>query len=295
MSYRVIGKDCNRISLITLQTQLIARDYVMEHVKGSPADVRVTEGNIVVYRKLVSGVVTRGGTIDFLARPPREDLTVVAAGSLAQSREFKSGCTLDQFLQTAQAATSGKPAAHDADVDASTARSQFDDSLDIWRHATPKHQPLAESWNKGALIGGPIPIPASQVEPVNTGIYLQDGTKYVVVAKGTCSIWTAPKDCIDPLFIFASPSDPDGRQRKLRGSLTFFDPQTDFSSLAKKQKDYSYRNDHTYEATIIGEGATLKATIPAVGGKSSTSGGFMIEVYIAVPPNVQTPAAAKPE
>ncbi|OPY49270.1 MAG: hypothetical protein A4E49_03194 [Methanosaeta sp. PtaU1.Bin112] len=138
-------------------------------------------------------------------------------------------------------------------------------------------------YQKGALLIGPISIPAEWTEPQDI-IFLDQGRPYIVVGEGTCSLWDSPPepDGVDCCFVYAKWRIGDVPQ--VWGQLELVDPSIHLSELIERNtgKPAEYNSSHVYEAVAFGEGKMLKARVYDGGGYSDNHGELKISVYQAI-------------
>jgi hypothetical protein len=139
------------------------------------------------------------------------------------------------------------------------------------------------SYQKGALLIGPISIPANWTDPQDI-IFLDQGRPYIVVGEGTCSLWDSPPepDGVDSCFVYAKWRIGDVPQ--VWGQLELVDPSVHLSDLIERNtgKPAEYNPSHVYEAVVFGEGKMLKARVYDGGGYSDNYGELKISVYQAI-------------
>jgi hypothetical protein len=139
------------------------------------------------------------------------------------------------------------------------------------------------SYQKGALLIGPISIPADWTEPQDI-IFLDQGRPYIVAGEGTCSLWDNPPepDGVDSCFVYAKWRIGDVPQ--VWGQLELVDPSVHLSELIERNtgKPAEYNPSHVYEAVVFGEGKMLKAHVYDGGGYSDNHGELKISVYQAI-------------
>ncbi|MDD4653056.1 MAG: hypothetical protein PHQ34_12605 [Methanothrix sp.] len=139
------------------------------------------------------------------------------------------------------------------------------------------------SYQKGALLIGPISIPANWTDPQDI-IFLDQGRPYIVVGEGTCSLWDSPPepDGVDSCFVYAKWRIGDVPQ--VWGQLELVDPSFHLSDLIEKNtgKPAEYNPSHVYAAVVFGEGKMLKARVYDGGGYSDNYGELRISVYQAI-------------
>ena len=139
------------------------------------------------------------------------------------------------------------------------------------------------SYQKGALLVGPISLPAEWTDSQNI-LFLDQGRPYIIVGEGTCSLWDNPPepDGVDSCFVYAKWRI--GETPQIWGQLELIDPSIHLSDLIEKNtgKPAEYNPSHIYEAVIIGEGKMLKARVYDGGGYSDNHGELKISVYQAV-------------
>lgn len=139
------------------------------------------------------------------------------------------------------------------------------------------------SYQKGALLIGPISIPADWTDPQDI-IFLDQGRPYIIVGEGTCSLWDSPPepDGVDSCFVYAKWRIGDVPQ--VWGQLELVDPSVHLSDLIERNtgKPAEYNPSHVYEAVVFGEGKMLKARVYDGGGYSDNHGELKISVYQAI-------------
>lgn len=139
------------------------------------------------------------------------------------------------------------------------------------------------SYQKGALLIGPISIPANWTDPQDI-IFLDQGRPYIVVGDGTCSLWDSPPepDGVDSCFVYAKWRIGDVPQ--VWGQLELVDPSVHLSDIIERNtgKPAEYNPSHVYEAVVFGEGKMLKARVYDGGGYSDNHGELKISVYQAI-------------
>jgi C1A family cysteine protease len=140
------------------------------------------------------------------------------------------------------------------------------------------------SCQKGALLAGPITIPANMETPTEVGIVLEKDKSYFVVGEGTCSLWDGQEDGCDSVYRYRTPLEPNGGEIKIWGQLELVDPSIHLSDLIEKNtgKPAEYNPSHIYEAVVIGEGKTFKARVNDGGGYGDNHGELKISVYEAM-------------
>jgi len=138
------------------------------------------------------------------------------------------------------------------------------------------------SYTKGALLAGPVFIPAISTTPTDVGVFLENGTPYIVVGEGECSLWSDKTDGVDSCFVYAQWRIGDVPQ--VWGQLKLVDPTVHLSELIEQQTGEPpvYNPAHVYEAVVIGEGKPLKAMVHDGGGYSDNNGELQISVYEAI-------------
>ncbi|HQJ27802.1 MAG TPA: hypothetical protein PLG39_00425 [Methanotrichaceae archaeon] len=142
----------------------------------------------------------------------------------------------------------------------------------------------AGNFTKGALLVGPISIPAISTTPTDLGIVLERGKPYIIVGEGTCSLWDGQEDGCDSVYRYNTPLEPNGGELKVWGQLELIDPSIHLSELIEKDtgKLPEYNPSHVYEAVLFGDGKTLKARVFDGGGYSDNHGELKISVYDAL-------------
>ena len=139
------------------------------------------------------------------------------------------------------------------------------------------------NYQKGALLVGPVSLPANWTDPQDI-LFLDQGRPYIIVGEGTCSLWDNPPepDGVDSCFVYAKWRIGDTPQ--VWGQLELVDPSIHLSDLIEKNtgKPAEYNPSHIYEAVVIGEGKTLKARVYEGGGYSDNHGELRISVYQAI-------------
>ena len=139
------------------------------------------------------------------------------------------------------------------------------------------------NYQKGALLVGPISLPAEWTDP-QVILFLDQDRPYIIVGEGTCSLWDNPPepDGVDSCFVYAKWRIGDIPQ--IWGQMELVDPSIHLSDLIEKNigKPAEYKPSHIYEAVVIGEGKTLKARVYDGGGYSDNHGELRISVYQAI-------------
>ena len=139
------------------------------------------------------------------------------------------------------------------------------------------------SYQKGALLIGPVSLPADWTDPQDI-IFLDQGRPYIIVGEGTCSLWDSPPepDGVDSCFVYAKWRIGDVPQ--VWGQLELVDPSAHLSDLIERNtgKPAEYNPSHVYEAVVFGEGKMLKARVYDGGGYSDNHGELKISVYQAI-------------
>jgi hypothetical protein len=139
------------------------------------------------------------------------------------------------------------------------------------------------SYQKGALLIGPVSIPAEWTDPQDI-IFLDQGRPYIIVGEGTCSLWDNPPepDGVDSCFVYAKWRIGDVPQ--VWGQLELADPSVHLSDLIERNtgKPAEYNPSHVYEAVVFGQGKMLKARVYDGGGYSDNHGELKISVYQAI-------------
>jgi len=139
------------------------------------------------------------------------------------------------------------------------------------------------SYQKGALLIGPISIPAEWTDPQDI-LFLDQGRPYIIVGEGTCSLWDSPPepDGVDSCFVYAKWRIGDIPQ--IWGQMELVDPSVHLSDLIERNtgKQAEYNPSHVYEAVVFGEGKMLKARVFDGGGYSDNHGELKISVYQAI-------------
>lgn len=139
------------------------------------------------------------------------------------------------------------------------------------------------SYQKGALLVGPISLQAAWTDPQDV-LFLDQGRPYIIVGEGTCSLWDSPPepDGVDSCFVYAKWRIGDIPQ--IWGQLELVDPSVHLSDLIEDNTGQPavYNPSHVYEAVVFGEGKMLKARVFDGGGYSDNSGELRISVYQAV-------------
>lgn len=139
------------------------------------------------------------------------------------------------------------------------------------------------SYQKGALLVGPISLPAEWTDPQDI-LFLDQGRPYIIVGEGTCSLWDNPPepDGVDSCYVYAKWRIGDIPQ--IWGQLELVDPSVHLSELIEMNtgKPVEYNPSHIYETVVIGEGKTLKARVFDGGGYSDNHGELRVSVYQAI-------------
>lgn len=143
-------------------------------------------------------------------------------------------------------------------------------------------QGLAKNYTKGALLAGPVSIPAISTTPTEVGIVLESGKPYIIVGEGECSLWSDHTDGVDSCFCYAQWRIGDTPQ--VWGQLELIDPTAHLSDLIEEQtgKPPEYNPSHVYEGVVFGEGKPLKAMVYDGGGYDDNNGELRISVYEAI-------------
>lgn len=141
---------------------------------------------------------------------------------------------------------------------------------------------LAKNYTKGALLAGPVSIPAISTTPTEVGIVLESGKPYIIVGEGECSLWSDHTDGVDSCFCYAQWRIGDTPQ--VWGQLELIDPTVHLSDLIEEQtgKPPEYNPSHVYEGVVFGEGKPLKAMVYDGGGYDDNNGELRISVYEAI-------------
>lgn len=138
-------------------------------------------------------------------------------------------------------------------------------------------------YQKGALLIGPVSLPADWTDPQDI-LFLDQGRPYIIVGEGTCSLWDSPPepDGVDSCFVYAKWRIGDIPQ--IWGQLELVDPSVHLSDLIEMNtgKTAEYNPSHVYEAVVFGEGKMLKARVFDGGGYSDNHGELKISVYQAI-------------
>jgi hypothetical protein len=142
----------------------------------------------------------------------------------------------------------------------------------------------SKNYTKGALLAGPVSIPAESSSPTDVGITLELGKPYVIVGEGTCSLWDGQEDGCDSVYRYRTPLEPNGGELKVWGQLKLIDPTVHLSSIIEEQtgKSPEYNPSHVYEGVIFGEGKPLKAIVHDGGGYSDNHGELSVSVHEAI-------------
>lgn len=140
----------------------------------------------------------------------------------------------------------------------------------------------AKGYTKGALLAGPVSIPAISTTPTDVGIVLAKGKPYIIVGEGECSLWSDKTDGVDSCFCYAQWRIGDTPQ--VWGQLKLIDPTDHLSSFIEQQtgEPPQYNPSHVYEGVIFGEGKPLKAIVYDGGGYDDNNGELRVSVYEAV-------------
>lgn len=140
----------------------------------------------------------------------------------------------------------------------------------------------ASNYMKGALLAGPVSIPAESTTPTDVGVMLEEGKPYIVVGEGECSLWDDKTDGVDSCFCYAEWRIGDTPQ--VWGQLKLIDPTAHLSDLIEEQAGAlpEYSSAHVYEGVVFGEGKPLKAIVYDGGGYSDNHGTLQISVYEAI-------------
>ena len=143
----------------------------------------------------------------------------------------------------------------------------------------------ANNYTKGALLAGPVSIPANRSIPTDVGITLESGKPYIIVGEGLFSFWSDHTDGVDSCFGYAKWRVGDTPQ--VWGSLQIIDPTANLSGLIEKQTGMPpvYNPFHAYEGVVFGEGKPLKAMIYDAGSYDDNNGELRISVYDAITVN----------
>jgi hypothetical protein len=138
------------------------------------------------------------------------------------------------------------------------------------------------NYSKGALLAGPVSIPAISTTPTDVGIVLESGKPYLIVGEGVCSLWSDHTDGVDSCFCYAQWRIGD--VPLVWGQLEIMDPTAHLSELIEQQtgKPPVYTDSHIYEGVIFGIGKPLKAIVYDGGGYSDNNGELKISVYEAI-------------
>ncbi|MDD1740056.1 MAG: hypothetical protein LUQ30_04360 [Methanothrix sp.] len=138
-------------------------------------------------------------------------------------------------------------------------------------------------YQKGALLAGPVSLPAAIAEPQDI-MFLEKDRPYFIVGEGTCSLWSNPPepDGVDSCFVYAKWRIGDVPQ--IWGQLELIDPSAHLSDKIEENtgKPAEYNPSHIYEAVVLGDGKMLKARVFDGGGYSDNYGELKISVYEAV-------------
>ncbi len=139
------------------------------------------------------------------------------------------------------------------------------------------------SYQKGALLTGPVSLPANWTDPQDI-LFLDQGRPYIIVGEGTCSLWDNPPepDGVDSCFVYAKWRIGDVPQ--IWGQMELVDPSVHLSDLIESDtgRPAEYNPSHVYEAVVFGEGKMLKARVFDGGGYSDNHGELRISVYRAI-------------
>lgn len=140
----------------------------------------------------------------------------------------------------------------------------------------------ANNYVKGALLAGPVSIPAESTTPTDVGVTLEEGKPYIIVGEGECSLWDDKTDGVDSCFCYAEWRIGDTPQ--VWGQLKLIDPTAHLSELIEEQTGAppEYNSAHIYEGVAFGEGKPLKAIVYDGGGYSDNHGTLQISVYEAI-------------
>ena len=176
-------------------------------------------------------------------------------------------------------------------------------TVKVWNWSGAKWEPLGEksmtvavsateppnttgSYVKGRILGS-ARLPARESKSTKTGVVLEKGKPYIVVGKGSVSLWDGQTDGCDSVFRYKTPLEKNGGPLKVWGQLKLVNPTAHLSDLIKQQtgKDPIYNPGHVYEAVVIGQGSQLEALVFDGGGYGDNHGELTVEVYEAVRKN----------
>ncbi len=141
-------------------------------------------------------------------------------------------------------------------------------------------------YTKGRMIGS-AQIPARNTKPTRVTGVLEKGKPYIVVGKGSVSLWDGQTDGCDSVFRYKTPLEKGGGPLKIWGQLNLINPTARLSDLIKEQtgKDPIYNSGHVYEAVVTGQGLQFEAIVYDGGGYGDNHGELTVEVYEAIPMN----------
>ena len=139
-------------------------------------------------------------------------------------------------------------------------------------------------FQKGKRLGGAT-LAAKKSDATDVGVVLEAGKPYIIVGEGTCSLWPGRNDGCDSVYRYFSPTETNGGPLKVWGQLKLIDPTIHLCEAIANQtgKEPEYNKGHVYEAVVLGEGKSLKATVYDGGGYSDNGGQLKVTVYEAVP------------